>query len=510
MDCARSARRPPAVLRSIAVAIAVLPVGLGAAYAEQVPRDTLTWGFCQVGGTHQGAEWPLSREHLLVLRDELHINTLRFFVHPGFIGLPQKTWNGPEAIDYTRFDEASYRWRDPSPVIDSLDEVLDLLSELKIHPVLLVFPVDEYVAYIGRDDLSFLSDSAKGLDYTGIRPVDQVKALTTVLARHVHQAYGDDFTLIYTEIAGQGEGAPRRSQDKARWAEVVAAAKAEAPGATVCSPELCVGMWWWAAAVQAGGARRQGPPWLPEAIPYTDTWPRGDRLENYRDVFDAMAVSYYGFSADSVEWKDVAANRPALAAATEATLWVARPYARPKRWLWAEAGWGAPLKDKPAFHLERDLAALLLGMDHCAGALLWQARDNEGSTGGVFGPTGERAKSFELLKAVSDVVLANAAFFADDHQGLNADGFPVAEDLFGETDPAVLTRFLGRHLVVFSEAATETSVTFSNTLGRELRELPVGHGYSGPWPLRITPAAGRTVTVGRIRPGLIYLLELTP
>jgi hypothetical protein len=269
-------------------------------------------------------------------------------------------------------------------------------------------------------------------------------------------------------------------------------------------------MWWWGAAVEGSRTQRQGPPWLPEAIPYTGTWPLGDRLENYRDVFDVMAVSYYGFGADSVEWKDVAANRPALTAATEATLWVARPHARPKRWLWAEAGWGAPLKDKPAFHLERDLASLLFGMDHCAGALLWQARDNEGSTGGVFSPTGERTKSFELLKAVSDVVLANAGFFPADHQRLNADGFPIAADLFRESDPVVLTRFLGRHLVVFSEAATETRVTFSRTLGRKLREVPVGHGYSSPWPLQVTPGAGQTVTVSRLRPGLLYLLEVTP
>jgi hypothetical protein len=223
-----------------------------------------------------------------------------------------------------------------------------------------------------------------------------------------------------------------------------------------------------------------------------------------------MAVSYYGFGPDSMEWKDVAANRPALTAASEAVLSVARPHARPKRWLWAEAGWGAPLKEKPAFHLERDLATLLFGMDHCAGALLWQAKDNEGSTGGVFSPTGERTKSFDLLKAVSDVALANAAFFGTDHQQLNADGFPVAAGMFRETDPAVLTRFLGRHVVVFSEAPTETSITFTDTSGRKLTELPVGHGYSAPWPLDITPGAGETVTVGRIRPGLLYLLEIAP
>lgn len=488
------------------MALLALPrVGLG----EQVPRDVLTWGFCQVGGTHRGAEWPLSRDQMMILRDELHINTVRFFVHPGFIGLPQETWNGPEAIDYTRFSDADYVWRDPSPAVDSLDEVLDLFRELDIHPVLLVFPVDEYVAYIGRDEISFLNDPAMGLDYTAIRPVDQVKALTSALARHVHQTYGDDFTLIYTEIAGQGDGLPGRANDKARWAEVVAAAKEEAPGATVASPELCVSMWWWAAAAsQSHLAVSQGPPWVPLDIPYTDTWPRGDRLENYRDVFDVMAISYFGFGPDSMEWKDVASDRPALTAATEPALWIARTHARPKRWLWAEAGWGAPVSERPAFHLERDLATLLMGMDHCAGALLWQARDNEGSTGGAFDAAGNRTATFGLLRAVSGVILANAAFFATDHDLLNADGFPVAEDAFQEDDPMVLTRFLGRHVVLFSEAPTKRSVTFTRTQGAALRELPVGHGYSAPWHLDITENDDQTITVGHIRPGLLYLLEL--
>ncbi|NPV49325.1 MAG: hypothetical protein HPY69_20460, partial [Armatimonadetes bacterium] len=204
-------------------------------YAQQVPFEQFVWGFCQVGGTHRAAEWPLSRDQMLILRDELHVNTIRFFVHPGFVGLPQKTWNGPEAMDYTRFSDADYVWRDPSPAIDSLDEVIDLFRELDIHPVLLVFPVDEYVAYISRDDLTFLNNPEKGLDYTGIRPVEQVKALTVALARHMHETYGDDFTLVYTEVAGAGDGAPGRTGDRQCWANIVAAAKAEAPGATICS-----------------------------------------------------------------------------------------------------------------------------------------------------------------------------------------------------------------------------------------------------------------------------------
>jgi hypothetical protein len=46
--------------RSVAVPLAVAALAavwaLCPAFAEQVPRDTLTWGFCQVGGTGRGAE----------------------------------------------------------------------------------------------------------------------------------------------------------------------------------------------------------------------------------------------------------------------------------------------------------------------------------------------------------------------------------------------------------------------------------------------------------------------
>lgn len=498
-------RRRWLLLLLLTAALPLLPAG-----AQQVPRSELTWGFCQVGGTGANTVWPLSRSEMLALRDELHVNTIRFFVHPAFIGLPQKTWTGPEAIDYTRFSEGDYKWRNPSPAVDSLDEVLELFRELSIHPVLLVFPVNEYIDYLSRPDLQFLSNPAKGLDYTGIVPAAQVRALTVTLARHVHQAFGDDFTLLYTEIAGGGDGAPGRGGDARGWREIVAAAKAEAPGAKVCSPELCVSMWWWAAALEARRRTPRGPGPLPYDFPYTDTWPRGDRLENYREAFDEVAVSYYGLGPDSVEWKDVAADRPALSAATEATLWVTRPHARPKRWLWAEAGWGAPLKDKPRFHLQRDLAALLFGMDHSAGALLWQAKDNEGSTGGVFSPKGEKTPAFALLAGVSEVVRANAAFFAADHERLNSDGFPVASGEWAEGDPAVLTRLVGRHLLLFSEAPTLATITLAKTGGGSLRELPVGHAYSSPWPLRIAPGADGAVTVSQIRPGLLYLLEVRP
>jgi hypothetical protein len=215
------------------------------------------------------------------------------------------------------------------------------------------------------------------------------------------------------------------------------------------------------------------------------------------------------------------------------TVGLAREYARPKRWLWAEAGWGSVHLAGQPFHLDRDLAALLCGMDHCQGALLWQGKNNEGSGVGVFTEQGEKAKGYDLLRAVADVVQANAAFFAEDHPRLNADGFPVAEESFREDDPAVLTRLLPHHLIIFSEAPVTAAVTFTDTQGRTLREVPTGHGYSQPWPLdvqvhkedrdRVSTShrigrlrrakagsrsfTGPTITVSRIRPRVLYLLE---
>jgi len=108
-------------------------------------QSRFLWGLGQAYEGPRGDVFPLSRQERQKLRDELHINALRFWVHPAWVGLPQKAFNGPEAIDYTQFQEEDYVWRDPSPALDSLDEALDLLYELDIHPLLMVWPVNEYV-----------------------------------------------------------------------------------------------------------------------------------------------------------------------------------------------------------------------------------------------------------------------------------------------------------------------------------------------------------------------------
>lgn len=128
----------------------------------QLPPSSFLWGFCQAYDGKRGEVFPLSRPELEKLRDELGINALRFWVSPAWVGWPQQTFNGPEAIDYTRFGPADYVWRDPAPAIDSLDELLDWLHELGIHPVLMVWPVHEYVQYLARDDLTFLNDPPTG------------------------------------------------------------------------------------------------------------------------------------------------------------------------------------------------------------------------------------------------------------------------------------------------------------------------------------------------------------
>lgn len=252
-------------------------------------------------------------------------------------------------------------------------------------------------------------------------------------------------------------------------------------------------------------------------VEYTETWPPADRLEHFREVFDFPAVSYFGMNPASVEQKDVAPDRTLLQTATDALLWTGRANFRPKPWLWAEAPGAShpPALPHEWFQyrhlLHRDYATLLFGMDHCRGVLLWQAKDRyqPPQNDSLLNREGELAKTadFQLLKAVATVVTANADFFAMDHESLNADGFPVAEPAFREDDPQVLTRLVGHHLLLFSEAPTWRQVRLTGTAGRSLRELPTGAGYSQPWSLTITPEGEDSLRLESPRPGALYLLE---
>jgi hypothetical protein len=275
-------------------------------------------------------------------------------------------------------------------------------------------------------------------------------------------------------------------------------------------------MWWWGAARPAYEKLGRSVP--PVEVEYAEAWPPADRLEHFREVFDGVAVSYFGLNPASVEQKDIAPDRTLLQTATDAVLWTARANVRPQQWLWAEAPWSShpPALPHEWFQyrllLHRDYATLLFGMDHCRGALLWQAKDRyvPPMNDSLFTREGEIAKTadYPLLKAVSTVITANVDFFSAYHEQLNPDGFPVAEPTFREDDPDVLTRLVGRHLLLFSEAPTMRKVRLTNTQGRRLREVPTGAGYSQPWTLTITPEGEEALVVDRIRPGVLYLLEV--
>jgi len=469
------------------------------ARAQQVPYDDLIWGFCQVCS----GQWPLSDEELRTIVADLKINTIRLFVPPQWIGIPQKTWAGPESIDYTKFAPEQLVWRRDTPQIDSLDEVLDQLYRLNIHPVLMVWPVDEYVNYLHKDDLTFLSNPANvylgqpnPLDYTGIRPVEQVKALSVAVARHVHEKYGDDFTIIYTEICGSGkEGTSLRGAEQAKWREVIAAVKAAAPGCQVYSPELCISMWWWPTALKYGGQV------VGKEVVYGDDWPRGDRIENYAEAFDALAISY--IENDRSEWLKWAPSLPHVRAAADVVTGIVRDHCQPQKWLWAEAPW-ARHDDLTTFH--ESWAMLFLGADHCRGMLSWQLKDAEGSPAGALLADGSRAPTYPLLQAFAAVAARNARFLGSYHERLNADGFPVADDQFVETDPWVLTRHLERDVVLFNAGPVRTGVTFSHTSNMTLQLVT-----PEAWPNKVTVTkVGDRVKLEGLLPQRLYLFQVVP
>ena len=74
----------------VAVVITWLSVGQEAAFSESSGgrASSFLWGFCQAYDGKRGEVFPLSKADLVRLRDELHVNALRFWVHPAWVGLP--------------------------------------------------------------------------------------------------------------------------------------------------------------------------------------------------------------------------------------------------------------------------------------------------------------------------------------------------------------------------------------------------------------------------------------
>ncbi|MDH7568577.1 MAG: hypothetical protein QHJ73_03205, partial [Armatimonadota bacterium] len=393
--------------------LGVLLAGAGGAATAAVPLapplrpdpQTFLWGFCQVGG----AKWPLSDAELERAKRELGVNALRFFVTPAWIGIPQKTWQGPEAVDYTRTPLDRLVWYNPSPQIDSVDEVVDQLRRHDVHPILMPLFITAYSDYLYKDDITFLNEPNRKpapVDYTGIRPLEQVLHLSRALARHLHQRFGDDFTLIYDEVrGGNREPTEAHAGERERWARVVAAVKQEAPGCRVFSPELCVGMWWWPTALRYEGEVAGKP----VVYGFSGEWPRGDRVEHYAASFDALSISFFEIGVE--EWLKFAPARAYVQANADVPLHIARENARPKPWFWGECPWGS---GEPLV-MERTWSGVFFGADGCRGMLSWQLKDHEGSGSGVFRTDGGLSPTYELLRRYAAVVCAEASFFAAYH-----------------------------------------------------------------------------------------------
>ena len=455
--------------------------------------EQFMWGFCQVCSK----EWPLSDAEMTRVVTELGVNAVRIFVTPKWIGIPQRTWQGPESIDYTRTPVEDFVWRRPSPKIDSLDEVIEQFRRCGVHPVLMPLFVTPYADYLYKDDLTFLDDpdnKPDPVDFTGIKPLTQVLHITRALARHMHGAFGDDFTIIFDEVrGGNPEPSTAHAGEKERWAQVVTAIKSEAPGCEVFSPELCVGMWWWPTALKHDGEVAGKP------LVYNEQWPRGDRIENYGASFDALAISF--FEIGRAEWVKWASTRTFVQANADVPLHITRDSCRPKRWFWGEAPWGFA---KP-LDFQRVWTGVFFGTDGCRGILSWQLKDHEGSSAGVLQKDGKLTDTYPLVRSFGQVICEEAGFFSAHHELVNGDGFPVAQDdLLTEDDRDVMTRVLGRHLVVFNCGSRRADLGLRARKGRRLEPV-----VQPGWPHRLDVSYQTDgVTLAGVIPQHLYIFRL--
>src|SRR5439155_13168244 len=104
---------------------------------------------------------------------------------------------------------------------------------------------------------------------------------------------------------------------------------------------------------------------------------------------------------------------------TDATLKLLRQHILPKKWIWAETGWGSPnsiaagsgpIITVDNFHL--DWASNLLSTDNLAGFLLWQAKDISAGFNGIWTSTGRQAQTYDLVKNYMTVLWDNRDFLS--------------------------------------------------------------------------------------------------
>ncbi len=479
--------------------------------APAYPASDFLFAFDEVAGVPpftQLPAWNVTDQQLQTLRDEIGANGIRIFVHPAFVGVPQKTWNGPEAIRYTAVAPGDYVFDRPgTPAIDSLDEIIARLQRFGIYPVLQMFPVDVYFNNIYKRDLTAFNDPDGGVDYTGIDPAAEVESFVVTVARHVQQRFGVPFGVNLPELCGSSpDGTLLRDGEQRAWQHVADALKAAAPSAEFFGPEVCMNLVW-VPTVSTYGCGNYS------TVYYGTDWPRWDRLESYQQVFDAINVSFYGIFNTYQAYGACTDGGTPLRATTDTDLFILRDHVLPKKWLYGEVGWGSGVDHDPAllgdqapplaaddFHFE--LASILFGMDHVRGVTIWQVRNNGPTYNGLWDAEGRPFATLADWKILGPILGANRAFFSTYHSIINGDGLPTDALQFTESDPAVITRKLDRHFVVYSEGPkrVELSNPGSSTL------IPA---YGGASPPTISSDGG-TVAIDGLTPHRVYVFGIVP
>jgi hypothetical protein len=133
--------------------------------------------------------------------------------------------------------------------------------------------------------------------------------------------------------------------------------------------------------------------------------------------------------------------------------------------------------------------------------LIWQAKTMSTNPWGIFTINGSQAPTFSLVKKFMNALWENRAFLNSYHAMYNNDGFTASDNLFTETDAAVLTRHLGNYLAVYSTGPAQ--VSFANTGGLTLSNYAFDPGSSPPTLVQ----GSTTSTISGLVPNRLYLLS---
>lgn len=492
-----------------------------------IPPTEFLFGLCQAEGT--GTIPPtlstLSYPQMVFLKDNVGINSVRIFVHPTLVGLPQKTWQGPEPIRYSMFQPGDYNFT-------ALNSLVGSIVRAGLFPILLPLPVDEYTNFLYLPNLTQFDNttSSPPRDYSGISAVDEVTAFTTAIANDIQDTFDTPFGVVFTEFCGQAAAGPdQREHERSRWAHVVETVRRTAPSAEIYGPELCLSLSWYdqlnfdrEATCNRDFAALAAPTHF-------------DTLENYADVFDSPAYSFY-----SLAYLGAPDNTPQQACNTSEALAIAdtvakivRPHIGGKRWLWSEHGWGSThnfflgknvstdtANNTAVDLLHQNWATLFLGMDHARGAMLWQAKDScntpQACTGtGILDTSGKPHDTLEAWKAIGAAMHQEWRFMSEYHSSLNAHGLPVAQpDAFvsQDQDGTVVTRLLNHTLAAYVDSAGAEMVTLrlGNLGGRQIHCLLCnqGPGVRGTVALH-RDSSTASIVVSGLTPRRFYLFSVS-